>query len=260
MYGIVKCLPTSRSQSISRISASQSRLLTMHRARRARRSRGTARAGPGSTATLTASVSRSSRFRSADARRVADHAGPAADERDRPAAVALELEEAHDRDEVADVEPRPGRVEAVVAGDRTAGGEAGREARRRVVEHPPPGRARRAVPSPRRAPSPAEARRRRRRRHRLARRAVTTGQKRGCSRPLCYRAARHADQPRAAAAPSAQPRPRAAPRLLRRPESRHRDPDHPLRRPSSWSAWRAWSASPPPTTTTARGCPIPRTP
>ncbi len=53
-------------------------------------------------------------------------------------------------------------------------------------------------------------------------------EKRGGSRPLCYRAARHADQPRAAAAPSAQPRPRAAPRLFRRPKSRHCDPDPPV--------------------------------
>ena len=41
------------------------------------------------------------------ARRVADHPGPAADHRDRPAAEALEAEQPEDRDEVADVERRP---------------------------------------------------------------------------------------------------------------------------------------------------------
>ncbi len=72
-------------------------------------------------------------------RRVADHPRPAADQRDRPPAVALKLEQPEDRHEVADVERRSGRVEAVVAGDRPPGREAGRQARRRVVEHPPPG-------------------------------------------------------------------------------------------------------------------------
>ena len=41
-------------------------------------------------------------------------------ERETPSAVLLEPEEAHDRDEMADVERRPGRVESVVAGDRLA--------------------------------------------------------------------------------------------------------------------------------------------
>src|SRR5207247_4822623 len=49
--------------------------------------------------------------------RVTDHPGPAADDGDRSAAMALEVDEAEDRDEVADVQPRPGRVEAVVAGN-----------------------------------------------------------------------------------------------------------------------------------------------
>ena len=63
------------------------------------------------------------------ARRVADHPGPAADERDRPPAEALEPEQPEDRHEVADVERSAGRVEADVAGDRAAGRQAGRAAR-----------------------------------------------------------------------------------------------------------------------------------
>ena len=51
------------------------------------------------------SVSRSSRLRSRRASgRVADHPGPAADDRDRAAAVALEAQQPEDRHEVADVE------------------------------------------------------------------------------------------------------------------------------------------------------------
>ena len=189
------------------------------------------------------------------ARRVADHPGPAADERDRPAAVALELEQPEDRDEVADVERRPGRVEAVVAGDRPAGREPRRQARRR-----------RRGASPASASSSSEARRgrrrpssaaSRRRRHRHARPSRLDRPDRGGSpRPLCYRAARHADQPRAAPAPSAQPRPRAASRLLRRP-AESSSPSRSSSSPSS--SWSAWSGlrrrSPPPTTTTARACP-----
>ena len=131
-------------------------------------------------------------------RRVADHPRPAADERDRAAAVALELEQAEDRHEVADVERRRRRVEAVVAGDRPAGRQPGRQARRRRVEHARASRARRggrpARGRPPRCGSVTASRRR----------AVSTHGRRAAvrSRPLCYRAATDADQPRAAPAPS----------------------------------------------------------
>ena len=146
-----------------------------------------------------------------------------------------------DRHEVADVERRPGRVEPVVAGDRPAGRQPRRQTRRRRRGACPASAARRGGPG---RPS-AEP-------HRpppsvttavtgAAGRAVSTGRSRGGRpRPLCYRAARHADQPRAAAAPSAQPRHRGRPRgssAVRR--IRDRDPDRPLRWSSSRSAWRA---------------------
>ena len=103
------------------------------------RSRGTARAGRGSRRAFASSVSRSSRFRSAD---VPDGSpimpGPAA-RRGRPAGRrAAGGGERRDRHEVADVERRPGRVEAVVGGDRAARREARREAGRRVVEQAAP--------------------------------------------------------------------------------------------------------------------------
>jgi hypothetical protein len=52
--------------------------------------------------------------------------------------VALEVEQAHDRDEAADVERRSGRVESVVPGDRPAARETGRQTGRRRMEHPAP--------------------------------------------------------------------------------------------------------------------------
>jgi hypothetical protein len=70
--------------------------------------------------------------------RVADHPGPATDERDRASAAALEVDQPEDRHEMADVQPRAGRVEAVVGGDRALGREAGLEAIRGGVEHPAP--------------------------------------------------------------------------------------------------------------------------
>ena len=72
------------------------------------------------------------------ARRVADHAGAAADEHDRPAAALLEVDEGRDRHEVADVERRTGRVEPVVGGNLAAGRQAGGERRRRIVEEASP--------------------------------------------------------------------------------------------------------------------------
>src|SRR5262249_38982894 len=65
-------------------------------------------------------------------------ARPATDQCDRPAAMALQVDEPEDRDEVADVEPRPGRIEADVAADRPAVRETRLEAVRRGMEHASP--------------------------------------------------------------------------------------------------------------------------
>ena len=73
------------------------------------------------------------------ARRVADHARPAAHQGHRPAAVALEVEQAEDRDQVADMEGRPGRVEADVARDRARIAQPRRESGCRLLEQAAPG-------------------------------------------------------------------------------------------------------------------------
>ena len=171
------------------------------------------------------------------ARRVADHPRPAADERDRPAAVPLEVEQAEDRDEVADVERRPGRIEPVVGRDRPAGRQARRRARassRGACPRQPssssrprePGEVGRAASvvgavtaTPDARPSARSAR------------ASRTGVH---HRPLCYRADRHANQPRAAPAPSAERRRRRAAAAAAPSEGRHRHPALPVRGPSSW--------------------------
>ena len=101
------------------------------------------------------------------ARRVADHPGPAADERDRAPAEALEAQEPEDRDQVADVERVGGRVETDVAGDRATGRQAVRQPRRRLLEDPPPAQ---LVEQAGRARGAALGRLR----HRLARRVVST--------------------------------------------------------------------------------------
>src|SRR6185436_16109720 len=53
----------------------------------------------------------------------------------------------------------------------------------------------------------------------------------GSPRPLCYRAARHADQPREAPAPPARRPSRTASPVLRPAEGPHCHPDPPLRHP-----------------------------
>ena len=139
MYGIVKCLPVSRRKSIRPVSPSQSRLLT----RSAPPAPGVKSRNRSSceriAATFASSVSRSRRFRSAD---VPDGSPiipvPPPSKRDRRPAVALELEQAEDRDEMADVERRAARIEAVVARDRPAARQARRQAGGGGVEHAPP--------------------------------------------------------------------------------------------------------------------------
>src|SRR5206468_12031224 len=70
--------------------------------------------------------------------RVPYHPGRPAHQDDRPAAATLEVEEPEHRHEAADVERRPRRVEAVVAGDRPSAREAARQAGRRGFEQAPP--------------------------------------------------------------------------------------------------------------------------
>src|SRR6266404_9897856 len=135
MYGIVKCLPTSRRKSSSWISPSQSRLLTIADRREIEEPlelaahRGHVR-GQGFAIEQVALAR--------PARRIADHPRPATDHGNRAAAVPLQLDEPEDRDEVADMEPRPRRIEADIAGDRPPRGEARLEALRGVVEHAAP--------------------------------------------------------------------------------------------------------------------------
>ena len=199
-------------------------------------------------ATFAASVSRSSRFRSAD---LPDGSpimpGSAADERDGPAAVALELEQPEDRHEVADVERRPGRIEAVVARDRATAGQPGGKARRRGWSMP---RQVSSASSPTRSgaeashgPSRAAARSRAVR----TEEGQLTAPMLSCG-PTCRPASRGGS---AIGAASDRSRPRgssavrkiavAIPLILLRVLPRRRR--------------RAWSARPRPTTTTARACP-----
>ena len=221
------------------------------------RSRGTARAGRGSTATFAASVSRSSRFRSAERPgRVADHPRPAADQRDRPAAVALELEQPEDRDEVADVERRP-RTGRSRCSRRSAGrSRDGRQARRRRRGACPASRARRAASRARGAVAAEPGRARVT--ARLGR-AVSTRPEEGLTTtpmlscgPTCRPASRGASAI-GALGTARRPRGSAAVRAVR-----HRDPDPPLRGLPRCRPGGLGRRSPPPTTTTARACPIPK--
>ena len=130
MYGIVKCLPTSRRKSSRRTSPSQSRLLTTR-----------AWVAPGAKSRKRASWSRMAwtlawtarpieeRPLARAPRRVPDQPGRPADQRDRLAAGALEPHQAVDGHEVADVERAERRVEAVVGADRLVRGQARLEAR-----------------------------------------------------------------------------------------------------------------------------------
>src|SRR6266849_5820854 len=94
MYGIVKCFPTSRSQSMRRTSPSQSRLSTIRAPRVPEKSR--------NRSSCERLAIQEVPFRGA-ARRVADHPRTAPDESHGASTVPLELEEAEDRDEVARV-------------------------------------------------------------------------------------------------------------------------------------------------------------
>ena len=69
---------------------------------------------------------------------IADHPGPATDERHRPSTEPLEADQPEDRHEVADVQRLPRGVESDVGGDRPARCQALRQARRGLVEDPPP--------------------------------------------------------------------------------------------------------------------------
>ena len=134
--------------------------------------------------------------------RVADHPRSAAHEDDRAAAPPLEMDERRDRHEVSDVERRAGGVEPVVGGDLASGRQAGGEPWGRVVEEAAPAE---LVEESREAVGGSSGSVVRGcGRHSRARRGVS-GKGDGGSRPnipSCYRARRHADQPRAAPASS----------------------------------------------------------
>ena len=221
MYGTVKCLPVSRRKSISDSSPEPVEVVDQDRPVRAgreveeplelaadRRDVGLER-----LAIEQVPLGRAPR-------RVADHPGPAADQRDRPAPEPLQPEQPEDRDQVADVERVRGRVEADVAGDRPARREPGRQPGRRLVEDAPPlelgqqpGQARGRSRGPSSQARDVES-------SRPVREAASTVR----SRPLCYRAATDADQPRAAPAPPTGARtPTASPiRIDHRTDRRRR--------------------------------------
>ena len=71
-------------------------------------------------------------------RRVADHARAAADDDDRTAPMTLDVHQPEHRDEVPDVERGATRIEPVVGIDRPAGGQAGGESGRLILEQPAP--------------------------------------------------------------------------------------------------------------------------
>jgi len=72
-------------------------------------------------------------------RRVADQAGAAAHHHDGPVPGALQLQEQHDRHQVAELQARRRRIEAAVRAHRPLPlGEVGFEAGRRVVDEAPP--------------------------------------------------------------------------------------------------------------------------
>ena len=127
---------------------------------------------------------------------------------------------------------RAGRVEPDVAGDRPAGRQARRQPGRRRVQDARATRARRAArPAAAGRGAPVTGR---------ARRVVSTIREAGQtvrSRPLCYRAATDADQPRAAPAPStgarSADREDAAGPTVGQVARRH--PRRPVRRPSACS-------------------------
>ena len=68
---------------------------------------------------------------------IADEAGAAAHHDDGPVAGALQLQQQHDRHEVAELQAGRRRIEAAVRADRSLG-EVGLEAGRRVVDEAPP--------------------------------------------------------------------------------------------------------------------------
>ena len=254
MYGIVKCLPTSRRNSSSRHLAQPVEVVDHDRRVRAVEVEEALELGAdrGDVRLERLPVEQVPLGRRP--RRVADHPGPAADERDRPAAVALEVEQPEDRHEVADVERGSRRVEPVVGGDRAAGRESRRRDRASRRGACRASAARRGVPAgrPRAARPPPPSR--------------PPSQARNPSRLDVRSRGRPTDDPyaivRADMQTSLARRQRhrrlgirqAASRIVRPQADRDRTPDHPLRR-LRWSPERSdCSGSSPPTPTTARAC------
>ena len=238
MYGIVKCLPTSRRKSSIGTPPSQSWLSTMRAPR-----------GPGREVqeALTAAPDRGhvaherrgpeQRPLARPPRGIPDHARRPAHHGDRPAAVALEVEQPEHRHEVADVERVGRRVEARVAarsgarrpaGPRSPGVASWSIPRQRSSSSKPGSpRVRGRAGAHRGAGQVATRRPGRRRRADLADAGPNGGS--GVARALCYRAARHADQPRTAAAPSPHGRPAPARAAAAPPRDRRHPAAVPVR-------------------------------
>ena len=180
--------------------------------------------------------------------------GPAADDRDRPAAEALQAEQPEDRDEVADVERRrrTGRTRCSRrSAVRSRAGPAGpgvvacRMPRHSSSASSPPGLSpvARAVTG------------------RSVEASGPTGRRPNVrSRSLCYRAATDADHSRAAPAPSTGARASTAGTARIAPSVAIVIAVPIVLRPRRRPRWRAAGASSPwaPTTTTRRACPTPR--
>ena len=151
MYGTVKCLPMSRRKSISDSGPEPVEVVDHDRARRPGVKSRNRSSWPRIAATFASSVVAIEQVPlGRPPGRIADHPRPAADERDRAAAEALQPEQPEDRDEVADVERVGRRVEPDVAGDRPAGRQTRRQARCRGVQDAPPLELRQQAARPRR--------------------------------------------------------------------------------------------------------------
>ena len=108
MYGTVKCLPVSRRKSISDSSPEPVEVVDQDGAARARREvEEPLELAADARDVRLERVAVEQVALGRTARRVADHPGPAADERDGPPAVALQPQQPEDRHQVADVERMP---------------------------------------------------------------------------------------------------------------------------------------------------------
>ena len=255
MYGTVKCLPTSRRNSIRVNAPSQSRLLTISAPPSpARKSRNRSSCDADRAYVCFERLAVEEVPLAGPTRRIADHPGPAADHRDGPAAEPLQPEQPEDRHEMSDVERGCGGVEPDVAGDRPTAREAIREPRRGRVEDAAPLELREQRGQPRAGRDGLS-------RHRQDVWVVSTPEDQtGLPTTLCYRPDRRCKQASRGANGIAE-RSTGAPRPL---VDRKRSAASSSRSPSSSSPWRslpgslAWSSPWACTTSTPPACPTPR--